>query len=143
MWVWRGRGVWLAVQTGLLLLWLTLYYRKRDHKERSEQPEYYVADSGALLPVQSDSRLERLRDRAETVASLCSQLSGEMMVERAGLGGGTGTVNRCTNTYFSLNQISFVVCNVLKGGSLSWKTFFEYYKASHKKRSMKTVTWPQ
>merc|ERR1712083_1165749 len=38
-----------------------------------------------------------------------------------------GDVNQCTNTFFTVNSRQFSICNVLKGGSLSWKEFFRYY----------------
>ena len=39
--------------------------------------------------------------------------------------------NRCTNINFEVNQREFAICNVLKGGSLSWKQFFLYYNIPH------------
>ena len=49
-----------------------------------------------------------------------------MRTEREALFGNT-PINTCTNTFFTVNYREFAICNVLKGGSLSWKEFFLYY----------------
>ena len=93
-----------------------------------------VRDSeGEQLSTEGDSEvmgkrtLERFLERRERLEQGCQRYRGRLWSQWAALYSDS-PVNRCTNTFFSLNSREFSICNVLKGGSLSWKEFFLYYK---------------
>ena len=77
---------------------------------------------------EEESRLAALVTRAIHVRQVCEVYKGRTRVESGGMQGG---VNRCTNIHFHINMRDFAICNVLKGGSLSWKEFFRYYNIPH------------
>ena len=71
--------------------------------------------------------MARFRERKERLGLVCeSYRANGTRLEYSALFEGTD-VNECTNTFFSVNSREFSICNVLKGGSLSWKEFFRYY----------------
>ena len=72
-----------------------------------------------------------LRNRASYVKSMSRLYRDKTRVEWESLYESYETVNRCTNINFEVNQREFAICNVLKGGSLSWKQFFLYYNIPH------------
>ena len=72
-----------------------------------------------------------LRKRASYVKSICKMYRDKTRVEWGSLYESDETVNRCTNINFEVNNREFAICNVLKGGSLSWKQFFLYYNIPH------------
>ena len=71
--------------------------------------------------------MARFKERKERVGLVCeSYRVNGTNPEYSSLFEGTD-VNQCTNTFFTVNSRQFSICNVLKGGSLSWKEFFRYY----------------
>ena len=76
--------------------------------------------------------MARFKERNERVGLVCeSYRANGTRLEYSALFEGTD-VNQCTNTFFTVNSREFSICNVLKGGSLSWKEFFRYYNIPSK-----------
>ena len=76
--------------------------------------------------------MTRFKERKERLGSVCeSYRANGTRLEYSALFEGTD-VNQCTNTFFTVNSREFSICNVLKGGSLSWKEFFRYYNIPSK-----------
>ena len=76
--------------------------------------------------------MARFKERKERLGSVCeSYRANGTRLEYSALFEGTD-VNQCTNTFFTVNSREFSICNVLKGGSLSWKEFFRYYNIPSK-----------
>ena len=71
------------------------------------------------------------RVRGEYLANKCRVYRVNTRSEWASLYRSKDSVNRCTNIHFAVNNKQFSICNVLKGGSLSWKQFFLYYHIPH------------
>ena len=76
--------------------------------------------------------MARFRERKERLGLVCeSYRANGTRLEYSSLFEGMD-VNQCTNTFFTVNSREFSICNVLKGGSLSWKEFFRYYNIPSK-----------
>ena len=105
------------VQYGILLTVLTSYL--------------FILHQELRRPHEGPGRgLAVLRARAETVRRRCQQLRNDQRLEWSALF--HSNINTCTNVFFSLNSNSFQLCNVLKGGSMSWKIFFKINQIPHK-----------
>ena len=72
----------------------------------------------------------QIKQRAERVREICKRLNHEQFIEKEALFH-ADTINRLTNVIFKINDKNFHLCNILKGGSLSWKTFFKMNKIPH------------
>ena len=72
-----------------------------------------------FAPSQLETRAVRVREYCEDVKH-----GHKTLVHWRGFRE-SGNINGDTNMRFRLNQRNFQICSVLKGGSLSWKTFFE------------------
>ena len=70
------------------------------------------------------------KQRAQKVRDICEALNNEQFIEREALFHDV-TINKLTNVIFNVNRKNFHLCNILKGGSLSWKTFFQLNKIHH------------
>jgi len=64
-----------------------------------------------------DSRRDRLR-------TLCNQYGDTMRAEHGSIYNRLEPINKCTGTYFNVHSKDYFICNVLKGGSTSWRFFF-------------------
>ena len=80
---------------------------------------------------QSRQGLAVMRERAETLRRRCRTLRNDQRLEWSALYNNIN-INTCTNVFFTLNSNSFQLCNILKGGSLSWKIFFKLHQIPHK-----------
>lgn len=65
-----------------------------------------------------DWRLARLKN-------VCKQHQHQMAAEHSSLYHRQEQINKCTTSYFTIQGKNHVICNVLKGGSTSWKMFFD------------------
>ena len=85
-----------------------------------------------LTEARATKVLTRFKERRERLSSVCDKYrANDTRVEHSALFEGT-KVNQCTNNFFTVNGRDFSICNVLKGGSLSWKEFFRYYNIPSK-----------
>ena len=85
-----------------------------------------------LTEARATKVLTRFKERRERLTSVCDKYrANDTRVEHSALFEGT-KVNQCTNNFFTVNGRDFSICNVLKGGSLSWKEFFRYYNIPSK-----------
>jgi len=71
--------------------------------------------------------MDRFQHRKERLVDRCGHYTHSLGSHWRALNGET-PVNPDTNSFFNINSRDFAICNVLKGGSLSWKEFFLYYK---------------
>ena len=69
--------------------------------------------------------------RAAAVRRICDGYRGGARVEAAALRTSADLANPDTGVRFGLGGHVFKLCTVLKGGSLSWKTFFKVNNISH------------
>ena len=79
---------------------------------------------------QSSQGLAVMRERAERLRRRCRQLRNDQRLEWSALY--QDNLNTCTNVFFSLNSKRFQLCNILKGGSRSWKIFFKLHQIPHR-----------
>ena len=75
----------------------------------------------------SEATESQTKVRALKVRNICLTLNNEQFIERESLFH-SDSINKLTNMMFNINDKSFHLCNILKGGSLSWKTFFKVNK---------------
>ena len=109
--LYKTRIVWVA---GLLALAYLSFYSVRLTKEQEMEPKV-------------NQVMIRFQKRNQRIHKVCGGYRNNHRLEKVSLYKDT-RVNRCTNTFFSINSRDFSICNVLKGGSMSWKEFFLYYK---------------
>ena len=85
------------------------------------------------LPVLSKTNniVPKIRERALRVKHFCNSTVNRKLSEWSALHNGDST-NRATNVRFQIGEKEFQLCTVLKGGSLSWKTFFKINKIRNK-----------
>ena len=79
---------------------------------------------------QPSQGLTVLRERAEMVRRRCEKFRSDQRLEWSALYH-NHQINTCTNVFFTLNSRRFQLCNILKGGSMSWKMFFKLNQIPH------------
>ena len=103
-----------------------------DGKRRQEEdtiPSIVHGDSNDKISRRNPTdNIDQIMQRAKRVKEKCGIYRNEMRVEGQALHYTKDTINKCTNINFDVNEKDFSICNVLKGGSLSWKQFFLHYK---------------
>jgi len=102
------------VLTLLLLLFFTLYIK--DHRELVNRKE-----SGG--EAEEGDKEDTLQERRERLLRVCHKYGVEGRSEHASIYQRLAPVNRCTGRFFEVEGKHHFICNVLKGGSTSWKFF--------------------
>ena len=82
----------------------------RDISEEDED----IRDYKAVL----DWRVSKLKD-------VCRKHLHQMTVQHSSLYHRQEQINKCTTSFFTVDGKNHMICNVLKGGSTSWKMFFD------------------
>ena len=103
----------------LMSLFLVLYLR--------EHSLLTAVERGTPEETREEVAVEHRRvmaSRRERLRAACSKYSGGQRSEYGSVYQRSEPVNKCTGTYFHVERRDYYLCNVLKGGSTSWRFFF-------------------
>ena len=95
------------------MLFMIDHFKQDAYKPRSVQR--------VEAPIEHKKLFAERRSRLQAV---CRQIQQIMRVEHSSVFKRKKLVNSCTGTYFQIQEKVHFICNVLKGGSSSWKAFF-------------------
>ena len=91
----------------------------------------YLGWGTDVANVEDEVLTREISRRAAAVRRICDGYRGGARVEAAALRTSADLANPNTAVRFGLGGHQFQLCTVLKGGSLSWKTFFKVNNISH------------
>ena len=101
--------------TLLLLLFVILYIR--DHRQLASRET--KEQKGKEVNLSQNV----MKERRERLISVCEKYQVQGRSEQASIYHRKSPVNRCTGRFFNVGDKDHFICNVLKGGSTSWKFF--------------------
>jgi hypothetical protein len=82
------------------------------------------AASGSSQAESTERHRAVMEERRERMREQCKHYAGELRSQHGSIYHRAEPVNRCTGTFFNIDKRDYFICNVLKGGSTSWRFFF-------------------